>query len=492
MNSHHQSCEQGVRPSGRELFQPFDIGTQRLKNRLVALPVFSGYADPDGTVSTMLLQHYERLAATGVSMVVANVAIRPDGVTSHHNLRLDQDKFIPGLERLVQTIHRQKALACLQLNHAGRLAKTDRPLLPFPVDSQNLSFNIEALREFMEFFPLEKRFGLTRHFLRQAKLWRQAMSAADQQAILKSFSRAAGWACAAGFDMIELHGGNGYLLCQFFSAFTNPPDLSKNDSFEKRARFPLAVVKRVKNHLPSDFPLGYRLILREGVPGGIDVEEAIAFAQLLEKEGIAYLSTTAGSFNSFFLAKEQKVMARPAYLQKDVARLRRHTGVPTIIAGRINTPALASRLLRLKTTDLIGLGRPLRVDSQWVAKAKNAQSKVTTCINCNWCLKRVILEEGFNCQRWSRQKKQKTDLEIKLLTRSFKTLIVLNDHQDAVIWQDWLNRHGPLDFPMKGLSGISLLFLYVTADGTSEHQQINNLRQTVEKSWQNLEIESQP
>ncbi len=103
------------------IFTPFKIGSRTLKNRLVALPVFTGYAQPNGKVSPLLVEHYTRLARSGVAMVVvANAAVSPDGVSSIYNLRVDRDDFIPGLARMAQTIKRGGALACLQLNHAGR------------------------------------------------------------------------------------------------------------------------------------------------------------------------------------------------------------------------------------------------------------------------------------------------------------------------------------------------------------------------------------
>jgi len=162
------------------LFSPINIGVHRLENRLVALPVYTGYAHPDGRVSSLLIEHYTRLAGSGVAMVVvANAAIASDGVISEYNLRVDRDEFIPGLNRLARSIKQSGALACLQLNHGGRFAKTGQPLLPSPIDGSSLSFNITSLKNFMEFFPLEQRFGLTHYFLNLAGKWRRAMSAVD-------------------------------------------------------------------------------------------------------------------------------------------------------------------------------------------------------------------------------------------------------------------------------------------------------------------------
>ncbi len=423
-------------PSYPRLFTPLDLGPCQVKNRLVALPVHTGFARTDGRVSPWMTDFYARLAASGISMVVvANTAVSPDGAVSKFNLRADQDKFIPGLAGLAAAIKKEGALACLQLNHAGRFAKTSRPLLPSPIISSNLSFNVESLKEFMEFFPFEKRFGLTRALFNQVKTWRNPMTPEDNERVIHDFAAAAARAFQAGFDMIELHGANGYLLCQYLSPFTNKLKPPFGGDFSSRTTFPLAVVKAIKNRLPQGFPVGFRLLLREWVPGGIDLPQSLAFAKCLEKTGIAYLSASAGTYNSLFSPRVVKKMAGTAYLKKDMAQLTDKVNIPTIISGRITTPPCAEKLLREGRADLIGLGRPLRVDPGWVAKARTPGKKIITCINCNKCLKQVVLEKGFICSRWSNPKQMKTRLEHQLLTRNTRALWVIADPTDISVFK---------------------------------------------------------
>ncbi len=413
------------------LFNPITVGGLQLKNRLVALPVHTGFANPDGSVGSWMHDCYARLARSGAGMVVvANTAVSQDGVVSRYNLRIDKDAFIPGLARLAAAIKENGAVACIQLNHAGRFAKTERPLLPSPMSSANLTFNVESLRGFMEFFPFEKRFQLTRDFLRQATSWRRAMSDSERERIIDDFAGGALRACRAGFDMVELHGANGYLLCQYLSPYTNKLSSGFGGDPARRAAFPLAVITAVQDRLPRDFPIGFRLLLREGVPGGIDLPEALAFAQQLERTGVAYLSAATGTFNSIFSRPAAKEMAKTAYLREDVGALTRRVVIPTIISGKINTPAVAHNLLRDGTADMIGLGRPLRCDPKWIKKAGGAAGKITVCINCNSCLKQVILENGFNCSRWPRQFREGTVLAHKLLTRTDKSLWLVSDIND--------------------------------------------------------------
>ena len=410
------------------LFTPFQMGSYELKNRIVALPVFSGYADTDGRVTELLLEHYAGLAASGVAMVVvANAAVSADGKTSAHSLRADNEDFIPGLARLAQVIQQNGALACLQLNHAGQYAQADQPRLCASPQARHLRFKVSAFKEFMEFFPLEERYALTRRFLRQANTWRRGMTATEQAQVIAEFCQAADRACRAGFDMVELHGANDYLICQFLSAFTNSALSNVLLDLEQRCVFPLALVRAVKQQLPAGFPVGFRLMLSEWVPEGINLDQAMAFAAKLATAGITYLSPSAGTFNSIFRPEIRARMNRPDYLCQEIAALTRCVQVPTIAVGRIHTPAQAARLISKKTADLIGLGRALRADPKWVRKAQRQDQKITACTNCLTCLRQVILEKGFTCSRWLKTVRKKTELEHRLLSRNYSMLSVVLD-----------------------------------------------------------------
>jgi 2,4-dienoyl-CoA reductase-like NADH-dependent reductase (Old Yellow Enzyme family)/nucleotide-binding universal stress UspA family protein len=439
---------------------PLQIGPRLLKNRLVALPVFTGYANPDGSVSSLLLKHYTRLAASGVSMVVvANVAVSPDGVTSRYNLRIDEDRYIPGLKDLGSAIKRQGALACIQLNHAGRFAKTDQPLLVSPVDASNIGYHVASLKGFMHSFPFEKRFGLTRFFLKQIAGWRRAMTRDEMDAVINNFYQAAERAHQSGFDMIEVHGANGYLLCEFLSPATNKRPSGFGGTFENRAVFPLTVVREIRRHVPPSVPLGFRLLLNEWVPEGIELKEAIALARLLERTGISYLSAAAGNFNSIFSTSVVKKMERLAYLREDMIQLTGQVNIPTIISGRVATPSLANELLKQKLAHMVGLGRPLRVDPDWVKKAHHRSSSIKRCLNCNWCLKSVILEQGFVCQRWPQTARLKIYLDRMLLTRNCNGLWVIADGDDLALFKESMPDLLPMSQRSKWKHAIKVLFI---------------------------------
>jgi 2,4-dienoyl-CoA reductase-like NADH-dependent reductase (Old Yellow Enzyme family)/nucleotide-binding universal stress UspA family protein len=448
----------GDSPLGR----PLNIGRLGLANRLVALPVFSGYAYPDGQVSPLLLDRYRRLGESGAGLVVvANVGVSADGLTSRHNLRGDGDEYLPGLAKLARTIKSGGAAAGLQLNHAGRFAKTDRALLPSSMDGSHLGFDLGSLKAFMEFFPLEHRFGLTQDFLARVTGWTRPMTDEECARVIADFGRAAERAVAAGFDLIELHGASGYLLTQFLSAYTNRRNDEYGGDFDRRAEFVGRVVAEIRRRVGPDIPIGFRLLLREWVPEGIDLPEALDLAQKLEAWGVSYLSATAATHNSLFSPKIQKLTARPGYLAADTAALKARVRLPVIVSGRIISQKQAAKILNDGAADLIGLGRTLVADIEWVQKTV-AGGKPRACINCWRCLKRVTLDKALTCVRWPDWLRQRIEVDQALLRRDLNRMLVVLAGETDVRW--WRDRLGFLIPPRPGIS-VDLLFVKPTGQG---------------------------
>jgi 2,4-dienoyl-CoA reductase-like NADH-dependent reductase (Old Yellow Enzyme family) len=464
------------------LFTSFHLGPHILRNRLVALPVFSGYALPDGRASDLLIQHYQALAQSGVAMVVvANAAVAPDGVVAVNNLRADADEFLPGLTRLAAAIKRQGALAALQLNHGGRFSKTPQPLAPSALDSAHLPFHISSLKEFMEFFPLEHRFGLTRDFVQRVGAWTHSMSGEEKEKVAAAFGAAAARACAAGFDAVELHGATGYLLTQFLSGFTHKDASGSPASFQERFRFPIQVVREAKRRVPPGFVVGFRLLLREWVPGGIDLAEALALAEELATEGIGYLSPSVATYHSMFLPEVRAITARPGYLKEDCRALKERVPVPVIVSGRVLTPQLAEQMLAEGAGDLIGLGRGLRADPQWVSRARSGQP-VKACRNCNLCLRGAVLDQGFACSRWPGRIRQRVELEQRLLKRdTARTLWIVAGARDLDIMKTPAAAAGILARPG---TATTILFLETTDPDPGFHSGIDGFTAWSRDLWQ--------
>lgn len=361
------------------LFSKITVGGKELKNRITMAPLYLGYAGEGGTVSELFLEHYQLMAKSGVGMVVVENATvdYPTGSGSNRTLRVDTDANMEGLIRLAAIIKKQGTVACLQINHAGRFAGTANPALaPSAVET----------------------FGRTP----------RALSKGEMGNIAKRFAEAAVRVKKAGFDMVELHGGTGYLLSSFVSPRTNQRDDEYGGSLENRQRFPLEVVREVKGAV-GNFPVGYRFLADEWLPDGLKLAESVQYAQALAAAGVAYISVMGGTYESFFLPHVLLASRKDGYMVDLAAAVKKAVNVPVIAAGRISTGAFGESVLAEGRADLIGLARVLWADPEWPSKVK--EGREDDIIHCasecdDTCTKLVTKGKLAFCVRWNHEKLQ--------------------------------------------------------------------------------------
>jgi 2,4-dienoyl-CoA reductase (NADPH2) len=363
------------KPVYQNLFKPLNLNGLRLKNRITMAPLYLGYASEGGLMSRLLLHHYNEMAKSGAAMVmVENASITAGGSGSPRTIRCDHNRYLKGLETLADTIHKAKSLAGLQINHAGRFAHVSEPVAPSAVPA----------------------FGKNPHALTKREI----------TTIQKQFAKAALRVKKAGFDLVELHGGTGYLLAQFVSPRTNRRSDAYGGTIENRIKFPLEVLKRVKDTV-GDFPVGYRFLVNEWLLDGLKQSESIFLAKSLAQEGIAYISAMGGTYESFFLPEIVKKAKRVGYMVSLAAAVKKNVGIPVIAAGRISTPLKAESILREKKADLIGLARMLWVDPDWPKKARKGKDRsIIKCSpKCDACFQLVMKGKPAYCPRWGKRRR---------------------------------------------------------------------------------------
>ena len=363
------------------IFSPLEVGGLQLKNRLTMAPLYVGYAKEGGIVSDLMLDHYRLMAQSGVALVVVeNASVdHPVGSGSNRTIRADTDDNLAGLTQLAATIQQEGALACLQLNHAGRFGGLTDPVAPSAVEA----------------------------FGRMPK----ALSGEEIGGIRDKFVDAALRAKKAGFDMVELHGGTGYLLSQFVSPRTNIREDEYGGSLENRMRFPLQVLTAVKA-AAGDLPVGYRFLADEWLPDGLQLEDSSQLAKALAGAGVAYISVMGGTYESFFMPDVVEKSKQDGYMVDLAAAIRKEVDVPVISAGRIATGALADRVIELEQADLVGLARVLWTDPEWPEKVKQGkESEIIHCDSCDVCMQMVMQGEFVYCVQWPDEKRQ--ELEAK-------------------------------------------------------------------------------
>ena len=359
------------------LFSPFGLGPLSLANRIVCLPMYLAYPDPDHEVNRLVLDYYSALADSGAGMVVVeNCTVEPCGLGNPRTLLISDDQFTPGLAGLAKTIKARGAAAVLQLHHAGRHAKRDDRIAPSAVET----------------------WGFTP----------KVMDQADVDRVVAAFAAAARRAKAAGFDAVELHGGMGYLLTQFLSARTNLRDDEYGGGLAGRMRFPLEVFAAVRAAVGDEFPVGYRFLADECVPGGITLDETLPFALELAHAGVTYLSVVVGCYDSppqYVVDDRQEAFMAPFAAAIKAAL----PALPVIAAGRIQRPETARTVLSDGAADLVGLGRVAFADPLWPRKASGEIAEpITECApTCNLCMKRIIEQKPAFCARWPRERRER-------------------------------------------------------------------------------------
>ena len=193
-------------------------------------------------------------------------------------------------------------------------------------------------------------------------------------------------------------------MAQFASPRTNQRSDAYGGSFDNRIRFPLEVLRRVKDTV-GDFPVGYRLLADEWLPDGFDLEEGAALAKALEEDGAAYVSVMGGTYESFFLPDVVEMSKKPGYMVPLARRISKAVIIPVITAGRISTPARAESILENKDADLIGLARMLWIDARWPKLAREGLDRsIRKCSKkCNACMEQVMKGKPAICPHWDKE-----------------------------------------------------------------------------------------
>jgi 2,4-dienoyl-CoA reductase-like NADH-dependent reductase (Old Yellow Enzyme family)/thioredoxin reductase len=356
------------------LRQPGSIGSMRLKNRIVMAPMGTNYGTSDGFSTDRDKRYYGERAKGGVAMIVTEAMNVSAGARNHTNsLCVFHDRFIPGLNIVVQAIHDNGALAVAQLNHRGQLLR--RSVLGMePVG------------------PSAGRNPATGDAVR-------GLSVEEIHAIQRDFLDASSRVRWAGYDAVEIHAANGYLFHQFFSERFNRRTDQYGGSRENRMRLLRETVTRIQDELRG-FPVIVRLSATEYIEGGYSEEDIIALAQALEQEGVVAIDLSGGSNENPQLSRY--CIQPPSFprrcLEPHARPIKHALNIPVIIAGRILTPEDAEAVLEAGSADFVSLGRALLADPHWCAKAfGEVDAPIRTCISCNVCLERLTLERDVAC-----------------------------------------------------------------------------------------------
>jgi 2,4-dienoyl-CoA reductase-like NADH-dependent reductase (Old Yellow Enzyme family) len=361
-----------------------------IRNRIVLSAMNTRQADFEGFVTDETVNYYRERGLHGVGLVTVEMC-SPEIAGRHraHELGMHDDKFLPGLKRLAQAIKDTGAKASIQLGHGGGHTREEltgeRPIAPSAIGQIVREKNIRHI------IPLEMDKGRILQTIR-------------------AFVEGASRAREAGFDVIELHGGHGYLIHQFLSPLDNVRNDEYGGSLRNRARFAIELVEACRKALP-DFPMTFRISLEEYVPGGLTAEEGVQVAQWIEEAGADAIHVSTGSYRSGEQTMVPPMIKEAGTFVSLAYKVKKKVHVPVIAVGRLNEPALAEGVLSLGYADMIAIGRGLIADPEWPEKVhKGMPETIRPCLACTACGTQMHRGKTIGCviNPWAGREKEIT------------------------------------------------------------------------------------
>jgi 2,4-dienoyl-CoA reductase-like NADH-dependent reductase (Old Yellow Enzyme family)/thioredoxin reductase len=339
-----------------------------IKNRMVAGPVVSNWADPEGNVTRRMIDNYTERALGGWGLVVVEATfIRPDGNNFRHMLGLWNDRQVVGHNELAEAIRLAGTKCVLQIMHGGRTARVASTGIQPVSASPRHPWNVN---------PRE-------------------LSTEEVEECVEMFAKAAGWTKEAGYDGVYLHGAHGFLITQFMSPYTN----TRRDKYGDLMRFPTEVVAAVRAAVGPDYPVMMR-INGDDFQGdqGVTLEMTKENAKILAAAGVDALDISAGVFETGW-HQIQPPYYRRGYLVHLAEAIKEVVSIPVGIAGRINDPAVATGIVEDGRADWVTLARQSLVDPDFPKKlAAGKLDDIRKCIACGeGCLKRLFMNYAITC-----------------------------------------------------------------------------------------------
>ena len=342
----------------KHIFEPFTIKHMTVKNRIVMTPMGTNYGEQNGEMSFLHINYYEQRAKGGTGLlIVENASVdSPQGSNGTTQLRIDQDNYIPRLFKLCETVHKHGSCIAIQINHAGASAQSARINMQ-PVSASDVPS--KAGGEIPR--PLKKD---------------------EIMHIVKKYGEAAKRAQIAGFDAVEIHAGHSYLISQFLSPLTNKRTDEFGGSLENRARLAKLVIEEVRRQVGPFFPIFVRISADEFMEGGNTLDDCLDYLQYFQEE-VDVFDVSAGLNGSIQYQIDANYLPDGwrSYMAKAV---KERYGKPCMTMGNIRNPQVAEDILARGDADLIGMGRGLIADPEWVNKVEfGDECDIRKCISCN-------------------------------------------------------------------------------------------------------------
>ncbi len=343
------------------LLSPLDLGFTTLPNRVIMGSMHVGLEETEHGFERMAAFYAER-ARGGVGLIVTGgIAPNDAGRPWDGGAKLTTADEVAEHRLITDAVHAEGGRIAMQILHFGRYAYHPALVAPSAIKAP-----------ISPFVPNE-------------------LTDAEVEQTVEDYARCAQLAKEAGYDGVEVMGSEGYLINEFIAAATNQRTDRWGGSYENRVRFPLEIVRRIRERVGEDFILVYRLSMLDLVPGGSTLEEVVQLAKEIEAAGATIINTGIG-WHEARIPTIATSVPRGAYTWV-TKKLMGSVSVPLVTSNRINTPEVAEEILADGRADLVSLARPFLADPAFVAKATAGRADtINTCIGCN----QACLDHTFN------------------------------------------------------------------------------------------------
>ena len=354
-------------PAYPHLFRPLTVGHLTLPNRVLMGSMHTNLEEaPNGF--ERLAAFYAERARAGVSLIVTGgIAPNAEGAVFQGANALTEESQVAEHRHVVDAVHAAGGHLCMQILHAGRYAYSPELVAPSALQAPINPFTPRAL----------------------------SREEVEQQ--IADYVRCATLAQQAGYDGVEVMGSEGYLINQFICRRTNQRDDDWGGDFERRMRFPVEIVKRIRQAVGERFLLIFRLSMIDLVEEGSSWEEVVQLGQAIEAAGANVINTGIG-WHEARVPTIVTSVPRAAFTEV-TRRIRAALSIPLITTNRINMPEVAERVLAEGHADMVSMARPFLADPEWVRKAEAGLAKeINTCIACNQaCLDHTFMGKLTSC-----------------------------------------------------------------------------------------------
>ncbi|MFF9912626.1 FAD-dependent oxidoreductase [Streptomyces sp. NPDC013457] len=334
------------------LLSPLDLGFTTLPNRVLMGSMHVGLEETENGFERMAAFYAER-ARGGVGLIVTGgIAPNEAGRPWDGGAKLSTEDEVAEHKLITDAVHAEGGRIAMQILHFGRYAYHPALVAPSAIQAP-----------ISPFVPNE-------------------LTDAEVEQTVEDYARCAELARAAGYDGVEVMGSEGYLINEFIAAATNHRTDRWGGSYENRVRFPLEIVRRIRERVGEDFIVVYRLSMLDLVPGGSTLEEVVSLAQEIEAAGATIINTGIG-WHEARIPTIATSVPRGAYTWV-TKKLMGSVSIPLVTSNRINTPEVAEQILAEGRADIVSMARPFLADPDFVAKAAaDRADTINTCIGCN-------------------------------------------------------------------------------------------------------------